>query len=342
MILPGSLASLSWNGTRIGPTAAVLSTPETNSIGEKFNLLDLRKYFAEHPGRGISSLWMDFPRPAVRAYGPVVRIMRRARHMSHRSKTRKPSSPTGASNRAPLAEARPPGADSRIRILLVDNHTVVREALASLLALDAHVHVIGAAGNGTEALPLIATLQPDIVLLDLSMPGIHGTEVIRLVSHSHPAVKCLVLTVHMSESIVRAALQAGAAGYLLKESSYAELRTAIHRVAQGQTYLSPMIADKVLSGYLGKQSPFPGEDSPWQKLSDREREVLKLVAEGATSKEIAENLCISVRTVEKHRASFMSKLNLRTTAALTAYAIKHELVTSAGVLKLDLLLEEDS
>jgi DNA-binding NarL/FixJ family response regulator len=262
--------------------------------------------------------------------------------MNHRSNKKKPSSPTSAPIHAPSAEERHPGSDSRIRILLVDNHTVVREALASLLALDAQVHVIGAAGNGTEALPLIATLQPDIVLLDLSMPGIHGTEVIRQVSHSHPAVKCLVLTVHMSESIVRAALQAGAAGYLLKEASYAELRTAIHRVAQGQTYLSPMIADKVLSGYLGKQSPFPSEESPWQKLSDREREVLKLVAEGATSKEIAENLCISVRTVEKHRASFMSKLNLRTTAALTAYAIKHELVTSAGVLKLDLLLEEDS
>lgn len=162
----------------------------------------------------------------------------------------------------PLGRSAPPESDSRIRILLVDNHTVVREALASLLALDAHVHVIGAVGNGTEALPLIATLQPDIVLLDLSMSGMHGIEVIRLVSHSHPAVKCLVLTVHMSESIVRAALQAGAAGYLLKESSYAELRTAIHRVTQGQTYLSPMIADKVLSGYLGKQSPFPGEDSP--------------------------------------------------------------------------------
>lgn len=224
----------------------------------------------------------------------------------------------------------------------MDDHTLVREALASLLALDSQVRVIGAAGNGADALHLIATLQPDVVLLDLSMPGIHGTEVIRQVRLSHPAVKCLVLTVHMSEPIVRAALHAGAAGYLLKEATYEELRTAIHSVAQGQTYLSPMITEKVLSGYLEKQSPFPGEGSPWQRLSDREREVLKLVAEGATSKEIAESLCISVRTVEKHRASLMIKLNLRTTAALTAYAIKHELVTSAGVLKLDLLLEENS
>lgn len=224
----------------------------------------------------------------------------------------------------------------------MDDHTVVREALASLLALDPQISIIGTAGNGADALRLIATLLPDLVLVDLSMPGIHGTELIRQVRLSHPAVKCLVLTVHISESIIRATLQAGAAGYLLKESSYAELKAAIHSVAQGQTYLSPMITDKVLCGYLGKQSPFPGEGSPWQRLSDREREVLKLVAEGATSKGIAECLCISVRTVEKHRASLMMKLNLRTTAALTAYAIKHELVTSADVLKLDLLSEENS
>jgi DNA-binding NarL/FixJ family response regulator len=262
--------------------------------------------------------------------------------MNHRSNHKKPSRPNSASILAPSGEERCPGLDSGIRILLVDDHTVVREALASLLALDPQVRVIGAAGNGTDALRLIATIQPDVVLLDLSMPGIHGTEIIRQVRLSHPSVKCLVLTVHMSESIIRAALQAGAAGYLLKESSYAELRTAIHSVAQGQTYLSPMITDKVLGGYLGKQSPFASEETPWRKLSVREREVLKLVAEGATSKGIAECLCISVRTVEKHRASLMMKLNLRTTAALTAYAIKHELVTSADVLKLDLLSEENS
>jgi DNA-binding NarL/FixJ family response regulator len=268
-----------------------------------------------------------------------VKIQENVCLMNRRSNDKKPSSPSGASNRALSGEERHPGPDSQIRILLVDDHTLVREALASLLALDSQLLVIGQAGNGTDALRLIATLQPDVVLLDLSMPGIHGSEIIRQVKISHPAIKCLVLTVHMSEAIIRATLHAGAAGYLLKESSYAELRTAIHSVAQGQSYLSPMIADKVLCGYLGKQSPFPSEGTPWQKLSAREREVLKLVAEGATSKEIAECLCISVRTVEKHRASLMVKLNLKTTAALTAYAIKHELVTSAGVLKLDLLSE---
>lgn len=262
--------------------------------------------------------------------------------MNHRSNNKKPSTPSDTSNHAPSGEERRPKPESEIRILLVDDHTVVREALASLLALDPQVRVIGTAGNGADALRLIATLQPDVALLDLSMPGIHGTELIRQIRLSHPSVKCLVLTVHMSESIIRAALHAGASGYLLKESSYTELRTAIHSVAQGQTYLSPMITDKVLYGYLGKQSPFPSEGSPWQRLSDREREVLKLVAEGGTSKAIAERLCISVRTVEKHRASLMMKLNLRTTAALTAYAIEHELVTSADVLKLDLLSEGNS
>lgn len=262
--------------------------------------------------------------------------------MNHRSKDKKSSSPSGALNHVPSEEEKRSGSDSRIRILLVDDHALVRTALASLLALDPLVHVIGEAGTGTDAVRLIAALQPDVVLLDLSLPGIHGTEVIRQVKLSHPAVQCLVLTVHMSEPIVRAALHAGAAGYLLKEASHAELKTAIHCVSQGQPYLSPMIADKVLFGYLGKHSPSPSEASPWQRLSDRERQVLKLVAEGATSKAVAECLCISVRTVEKHRASLMSKLNLKTTAALTAFAIRHELVTSADVLKIDLLSEGHS
>ena len=303
-------------------------------------------YFVTQVNRGITWdkwYWDDLPSPRQPGHGTRGENQAKCMPMNHRSNDKKPSIPRVGSNHAPSGKERhPPGSDSGIRILLVDDHTVVREALASLLALDPQVRVIGAAGNGTDALRLVATLQPDVVLLDLSMPGIHGTEIIRQVSLSQPAVKCLVLTVHMSEPIIRAALQAGAAGYLLKESSYAELRTAIHTVAQGKTYLSPMIADKVLCGYLGKQSPFPGEETPWQRLSVREREVLKLVAEGATSKGIAECLCISVRTVEKHRASLMMKLNLRTTAALTAYAIKHELVTSAGVLKLDLLSEENS
>jgi DNA-binding NarL/FixJ family response regulator len=262
--------------------------------------------------------------------------------MNNRSNDKKPPSLKGTSNHTLQGEERRSVSEPRIQILLVDDHTIVREALASLLALDQEIRVIGAAGNGTDALRLVATLQPEIVLLDLSLPGMHGTEIIRQVRLSHPTVKCLVLTVHMSEPIVRAALHSGAAGYLLKESSFEELRTAIHSVAQGKTYLSPMITDKVLCGYLGKQPKLPIEEGPWQRLSDREREVLKLVAEGATSKEIAESLCISVRTVEKHRASLMTKLNLRTTAGLTAYAIKNELVTSAGVLKLDLLSEDNS
>jgi DNA-binding NarL/FixJ family response regulator len=262
--------------------------------------------------------------------------------MNHRSNDKKPTSIKGPSNHPTQGNESYSLSEPKIQILLVDDHTIVREALASLLALDPEIRVIGAAGNGTDALRLIATLHPDVVLLDLSLPGMHGTEIIRQVKISQPTVKCLVLTVHISEPIVRAALHAGAAGYLLKESSYEELRTAIHSVAQGRTYLSPMITDKVLCGYLEKHSPHPSQEGPWQKLSDREREVLKLVAEGATSKEIAESLCISVRTVEKHRASLMAKLNLRTTAGLTAYAIKNELVTSAGVLKLDLLSEENS
>ena len=262
--------------------------------------------------------------------------------MDHRSNRKKPTKPTGVPNAAAAGANKTSAADVHIRVLLVEDHTLVREALASLLALDAGIRVVGEAGNGTDALRMIATLQPDIIVLDLSMPGIHGTELIRQVRLSHPAVKCLVLTVHVSESIIRAALQAGATGYLPKESPYTELRMAIQSVANGHTYLSPMIADKVLYGYLGQHPVSADDENPWKLLSARERDVLKLVAEGATSKAIAECLCLSVRTVEKHRASVMLKLNLRTTAALTAYAIKHELVTSAGVLKLDLLSGEGS
>lgn len=229
-----------------------------------------------------------------------------------------------------------------IQIMLVEDHTLVREALASLLSLDKNIHIIGETGNGSDAVQLIASLQPAIVLLDLSLPGLHGTDIIRQVKARFPDIKCLVLTVHMSETIVRAALQAGAAGYLLKEASHAELKTAIYSVAQGKMYLSPMITDKVLCGYLGKPSPALSESDPWHRLSDRERESLKLVAEGATSKEIAKQLCISIRTVEKHRASLMSKLNLKSTAALTAYAIRHELVSSADVLKIDLLHDDNT
>lgn len=255
--------------------------------------------------------------------------------MKHQRNGKKHSGPPNALG-APSAKEEPsPKSTSQVRLLLVDDHTLFREALASLLALDPRVVVIGEAGEGTHALNLIATLKPDVVLLDLSMPGMHGTEVLRQVRLSYPMVKCLVLTVHLSEPIVRAAIQAGAAGYLLKEATRTELSTAIHSVAKGHLYISPLIADKVLSGYIGMFTPSQREINPWQILSEQEQDVLKQVAEGATNKEIAAALCISVRTVEKHRASLTSKLNLKTTAALTAYAIEQELVTSAAVIRRD-------
>ncbi|MEQ1627918.1 MAG: response regulator transcription factor [Nitrospira sp.] len=260
---------------------------------------------------------------------------------NHDLQNKRPSSQKAESHDTAASHTNGNSSHLPVRILLVEDHTLVREALASLLSLDKNIHIIGETGNGTEAVQLIASLQPAIVLLDLSLPGLHGTDIIRQVKARFPDIKCLVLTVHMSEPIVRAALQAGAAGYLLKEASHAELKTAIYSVAQGKMYLSPMITDKVLSGYLGNPASAPSESNPWHRLSDREREALKLVAEGATSKEIAKQLCISIRTVEKHRASLMSKLNLKSTAALTAYAIKHELVSSADVLRLDLLQEDN-
>jgi len=223
-----------------------------------------------------------------------------------------------------------------IRILIVDDHTLVREALGRLLALDPGVEVVGQASTGREALELIPARHPSVVLLDLSLPGLHGIDVIREIKSRYSAVKCLVLTVYSSDHIVQAALLAGAWGYLLKEASYDELMIAIHAVGNGQRYISPSIADKVVSGLsLSPPGQTEGLANPWQRLSDRERQVLKFVAEGMSNKEIADNLCLSVRTVEKHRASLMAKLNLKTVAALTAFAIKCQLVTDTDVLKRD-------
>jgi two-component system response regulator NreC len=215
---------------------------------------------------------------------------------------------------------------TKLRILLVEDHAILREGIRSLLASVSDLEVVGDAEDGLTAVTQAKQLQPDLALVDLSLPLLNGTEAIGRIRHRVPTTKVIVLTVHKSDEHVRAALDAGAAGYVLKDDPYQDLMAAIRSVLAGGTYLSPKICGRVVSGYLGQASP-QGAGVPWDSLTDREREVVKLVAEGLRNREIAEQLCISLKTVEKHRGNVMRKLDIHSVAGLTAYAFENGLVT---------------
>ncbi len=215
--------------------------------------------------------------------------------------------------------------ESKRKIVIAEDHTILRAGLRALLAAQNGLEVIGEAGDGREAIRKVDTLQPDLLLIDLSMPKLNGIDAIREIKSQHPKIKIIVLTVHKSDEYIIAALKAGANGYMLKDASQNELLLAIDYVINGKTFLSPSISDKLVDAVLNtdkKDKPAAGLDN----LTAREREILKLVAEGNTNKKIADHLCISLKTVEKHRSNLMKKLDLRNTAALTAYAIEKKMV----------------
>ena len=212
------------------------------------------------------------------------------------------------------------------RVLLVEDHTLLREGLRSLLAADPALEVVGEAGDGLEAIAQARRLEPDLVIMDLSMPKMTGLEALREITRQHRGVKVLVLTMHGTEEHLRDALRAGAAGFVLKTVSHAELRAAVRSVLAGQRYLSPQVARPVPDGHPGKAQP--GEVTAWETLTAREREVLKMIAEGYKSREIADQLCISASTVEKHRVNLMRKLDLHSVSAVTAYAAKRGLIAT--------------
>lgn len=214
---------------------------------------------------------------------------------------------------------------AKYRIVLVEDHTILREGLRALMAADPEFEVVGEFGDGREAVKRIPALRPDLVLTDLSMPRMNGIEAIREIRKRAPQAKMLALTIHRAEEYVRAALQAGAHGYLLKESSHADLLTAARRVLAGQTYVSPELAAKVLVDSDGP--PTSERKTRWETLTAREREVLKLIAEGNKNKDIAAALFISVKTVEKHRSNLMEKLGIHNAQALTALAIEKGLIS---------------
>jgi len=215
---------------------------------------------------------------------------------------------------------------NRVRIVLADDHTILREGLRALLSADPNFDIVGEAEDGREAVRCVEKLGPDLLLMDLSMPRMSGMDAISEIKKRFPETKIIALTVHKTEEYLLTTLQAGVDGYVLKDATHDELVMAIHNVMAGKPYLSPGISEKVIEGYLeGKEDSL--SVSSWQKLSQREREVLKLIAEGYKNKEIAEDLCISLKTVEKHRANLMKKLDLHNAAGLTVYAVEKGLVS---------------
>jgi DNA-binding NarL/FixJ family response regulator len=216
---------------------------------------------------------------------------------------------------------------SQNRILIVEDHTLLRQGLLAMLSMEPDLQVVGEAVDGRQGIRLASSLLPSLVLMDLTMPGTNGTEAISEIKKRNPEIRVLVLTVHKAEEYIRAALQAGADGYVLKHATRDELMLAIRSLLGGKTYLSPDVAEKVVNGYLdgGLSTHAP---TVWESLTLREREVLKLIAEGRANKHIASYLSVSVKTVEKHRSNLMKKLDLHNAAALTAYAIERGMVTS--------------
>lgn len=215
---------------------------------------------------------------------------------------------------------------SRHTILIAEDHAIFREGLRELLSKEPDLEIIGEAEDGREAIDKAKQLKPHIVLMDLSMPNVNGTEAIRVIKRHNPEIKVIVLTVHKLEEYVRSALEAGADAYLLKDDTHHELLAAIGNTLKDKTYLSPGICDNVIKRYLDR-STTTATARLWSLLTVRERQVTKLIAEGNKNQDIAKTLSVSLKTVEKHRSNLMKKLDLHNASAVTTYAIEHGLVS---------------
>jgi DNA-binding NarL/FixJ family response regulator len=215
------------------------------------------------------------------------------------------------------------------RILIAEDHNLLRQGLRSLLGALPDFEVIGECADGREAVRLAVALAPNIVLMDLSMPGLNGIEATVQIKRRLPEIRVVALTSYKSDEYVREALRAGADGYILKDSSYEELVLGLRRIVAGKKFLSPDVSGHLVDSYLnGNRSPSQGE--PWDRLTARERSILKLIAEGCTNRTAAEFLHVSPKTVEKHRASLMRKLGLRNVAELTLAALERGVIERPG------------
>ena len=212
------------------------------------------------------------------------------------------------------------------RILIVDDHTILRDGLHALLSSESDFDVVGATADGRTAIRSASALKPDLILMDLSMPKTSGIDAIAHIKRKHPRMKVVALTFHKEDRFIHATLEAGADGYVLKDDSRAELLAALRSVVNGKNYLSPSICNRVVVGYLAGTDKADQQPS-WEILTHREREVIKLIAEGYRTREIATYLSLSPKTVEKHRTNLMKKLNLHNVSAVTAYAIANGFIT---------------
>lgn len=213
----------------------------------------------------------------------------------------------------------------KIRILLVDDHKIVREGISSLLKQYPDMEVIGEAADGRSALRLVKELSPDLVIMDISMPDLNGIDATRRINAEHPEIKVIALSMHYDKQFVSEMFKAGAEGYLLKDSAFEELEHAIRIVMDNKTYINPQIAGLVVES-LASQSTHANHQA-FNLLTEREREVLQLIAEGKSTKQIASDLNVSAKTVESHRRQVMGKLNIRNVAELTKYAIREGLTS---------------
>ena len=212
-----------------------------------------------------------------------------------------------------------------VKILLADDHTIVRQGLRSLLEKEPEMEVVGEAEDGRKAMQLVRELEPDIVIMDITMPNLNGIDATHEIVSKFPEVKVIALSIHSNKRFVAGMLKAGASGYILKECLFDELVQAIRAVAGGVSYLSPRITGVVVEDYV--EHLVATVDSPLAKLTDREHEVLQLLAEGRTAKQIALELHVSPKTIESNRHNIMEKLDIHSLAELTKYAIREGLTS---------------
>jgi two-component system response regulator NreC len=211
----------------------------------------------------------------------------------------------------------------RIRVLIADDHTILRAGLRLLLEAEADIGVVGEASDGDEAIALVESLRPDVVLMDIAMPGTNGLEATRLLKSQHPNVHVLALTMHRSDEYFFEMIKAGASGYVLKAAEASELTSAVREVAQGRVFLHPKMTQQILQDYVNR---FRDEGSSHATLTSREKETLRLLTDGYSNKEIAERLFVSQSTIHSHRTNLMRKLNLSSRHELVQYARRRGLL----------------
>jgi len=211
-----------------------------------------------------------------------------------------------------------------IRVLLADDHSLFRAGVQALLSNIEGVEVVGEADSGRKAIEMVRARTPDVVLMDIAMPEMNGLETTTRVTKEFPGVRVIMLSMHAGEEYVMQALRAGASGYLLKDAATSELELAVRAVARGETYLTPTISKRVIDDYLMRTT---GSQGPVDQLTKRQREILQLIAKGYTSKEMAQMLSLSPKTIETHRTQLMKQLDIHDVAGLVRYAIRVGLVT---------------